>query len=380
MDDHDLPLLFPLSLYVDKAAANPKFPNSGAFTGGTGNDPTVDGANLASRGDLVLVAINYRLTTLGFLALNDSVTNGNYGFADQINALDWVRAHIQDFGGDPKKITIFGQSAGAGSVRAMMTSPKAVGKFAAAIPLSNLGGINYGTTYSQYYTITQEVDVAARAILAATNCTAAPSQVDCLRSVPAYTLSSLATVARYVVVDGTYITAPQLDVGPGLKLPFELMMGITHDDGTPFISYPQTADEAAYLAGVGLPVPPPALFPIPAGGANATLALFNMSSRLATDGIFRCVDQATVYAGLANGRFGPVFFYEFDRTYQTTGWPNLDVCVPPPTPARPFGDPSAPYLRCHSGELCEYSSLPLAGGILPTISNPKRWREGFADN
>ncbi len=149
--------------------------HGGAFTGGTGSDPTVDGGSLASRGDVVVVTINYRLTTLGFLALNDGVTNGNFGLADQINALDWVRAHIANFGGDPDRITIFGQSAGAGSVRAMMASPKAIGKFAGAIPLSNLGGINYGATYSKYYTIAEEVSVAAAAILSATNCTHAAS-------------------------------------------------------------------------------------------------------------------------------------------------------------------------------------------------------------
>lgn len=62
--------------------------HGGAFTGGTGNDPTFDGGNMASRGDVVMVAINYRLSTLGFLALDDDVTKGNFGIADQINALE----------------------------------------------------------------------------------------------------------------------------------------------------------------------------------------------------------------------------------------------------------------------------------------------------
>lgn len=83
--------------------------HGGAFTGGTGNDPTFDGANIASRGDVVMVAINYRLSTLGFLALDDGVTKGNFGIADQINALDWVQNNIKDFGGDPKRVTIVGQ-------------------------------------------------------------------------------------------------------------------------------------------------------------------------------------------------------------------------------------------------------------------------------
>ncbi|KAK5663984.1 hypothetical protein OQA88_196 [Cercophora sp. LCS_1] len=323
--------------------------HGGAFTGGTANDATFDGGNIVSRGDMVLVAINYRLSTLGFLALKDGVTNGNYGLADQITALDWIRANIASFGGDPSRITIFGQSAGAGSVRALMASPKAAGKFASAIPLSNLGGINYGTTYSKYYSIDEQLTAAGNAILAATNCTGAPSQVDCLRALPVSNLLSAGT-ARYLVVDGTYLTTSELPLTSGPPLNINLMMGITADDGGPFIRYPTTTNQSTYLSSQGFDLPPASLFPIPAL-ANETLALYNASTRLATDGIFRCVDQATVYAGLESNRFDKVWYYEFDRTYQTTGWPQTDVCEPPRTAERPHGDTRLPYFRCHSGEL-----------------------------
>lgn len=324
--------------------------HGGAFTSGTANDNTFDGGNMVSRGDVVVVATNYRLSTLGFLALDDGVTNGNFGLADQITALDWVRANIQDFGGDPDRITIFGQSAGAGSVRAMMASPKALGKFANAVPMSNLGGISYGTGYSLYYTIDQEVQATANSILAATNCTNATSQVDCLRAVPATTLVNVNNPARLLVVDGTYLTTDQLQLD-GPRLPLNLMMGNMHDDGAPFISFPQTTNETAYLASQGFSDPPASLFPIPAG-ANQTLDLYNMSSRLATDGIFRCIDQATVKRGLDTGRLGSaVYYYQFDRSYQLRGWPGTNVCEAPPTPSHPYGDPSLPYFKCHSGEL-----------------------------
>lgn len=322
--------------------------HGGAFTGGTANDATFDGANMVSRGDMVMVAINYRLSTLGFLALKDGKTNGNYGLADQITALDWVRANIQSFGGDPDRITIFGQSAGAGSVRALIASPKAAGKFASAIMLSNLGGINYGTTYSQYYTIDEQVAVAANPILAATNCTNAPSQVDCLRAVPASTLTKLGG-ARYIVVDGTYITSPSLPL-TGPRLPIKLMMGITQHDGAPMISFPQTTNQTAYYTSAGFPVPPASLFPVVPTG-NATLDLYTAGARLATDGIFRCVDQATAFSALEHGRLDQIYYYEFDRTYQTKGWPGTDVCDPPKSAKFPDGDPSKPYLKCHSGEL-----------------------------
>lgn len=106
------------------------------------------------------MTINYRLSTLGFLALDDGVINGNYGLvsfnwakikystpnlsfhlqADQITALQWVKRNIAAFGGDPSHITIFGQSAGAGSVRALVASAKAEGLFHGAIVESNLAG------------------------------------------------------------------------------------------------------------------------------------------------------------------------------------------------------------------------------------------------
>ncbi|KAI1296158.1 Alpha/Beta hydrolase protein [Xylaria venustula] len=324
--------------------------HGGAFTSGTANDEVFDGANLASRSDVVVVAVNYRLGTFGFLALQDGVTNGNFGLADQITSLDWVRNNIHNFGGDPDRITIFGQSAGAGSVRAMIASPKAIGKFAAAIPLSNLGGINYGTTYSKYMTIDQEVDEVGNAILASTNCTGASSQIQCLRSIQASELSNLGTVARYLVVDGTYLVSDELDLSKGSKLPIHLLIGTTRDDGAAFIGYPASANQTSYLSSLGFDVPSSELFPVP-NITNRTLGLFNMTARLATDGIFRCIDQATTYAALSDDLLGSIYYYEFNRTYQTTSWPQLDVCEPPKSTQYPFGDPNGEYFKCHSGEL-----------------------------
>ncbi|KAK4143660.1 Alpha/Beta hydrolase protein [Dichotomopilus funicola] len=326
--------------------------HGGAFTGGTANDPTFDGANIVSRGDMVLVAINYRLLAFGFLALKDGKTNGNFGLADQITALGWVREHIHNFGGDKDRITVFGQSAGAGSVRALIASPKAVGKFSGAIMLSNLGGINYGTTYSEYYTIDEQVDVAAKPLLAAFNCTGpATSQADCLRAIPASDLSQNGNV-RYLVVDGTYLTTPHLPVTAGGPLPLKLMMGTTAEDGAPFLTFPTTTNKTAYLTSSGFDVPSAQLFPItPTTPQNDTLSLYNTASRLATDGIFRCIDTATASSLLHHNRLKEIYYYEFDRTYQTKGWPGTDVCDAPRSATHPEGDPSKPYLRCHSGEL-----------------------------
>ncbi|OTB20383.1 hypothetical protein K445DRAFT_17661 [Daldinia sp. EC12] len=324
--------------------------HGGALINGAASDPTFDGGNLASRGDVVVVTVGYRLTTLGFLALNDGVTNGNFGLADQINALEWVRKNIQDFGGDPDRITIFGQSAGAGSVHALIASPKSIGKFAGAIPASNVASNDPSKGYTRYYTIEEEVEALGNAILEETGCANATSHVDCLRSISPHVLAGeLSTYARFPVVDGTYLTSDRLQL-EGPTLPVRIMMGTTRDDGGPFISYPTTTNETEYLQSQGYDVPPPELFPIPEL-ENKTLALFNMAVRLVTDSIFRCGDQATAYHGLRSNRFHPVYFYEFNRTYQIAEWPQLDVCEPPKTPSHPYGDPSGEYSKCHSGEL-----------------------------
>jgi carboxylesterase type B len=330
--------------------------HGGAFTSGTGNDPTFDGGNIVSRGDVVMVAINYRLSTLGFLALDDGVTKGNFGFADQINALDWVRKNIRDFGGDPARITIFGQSAGAASVRAMLASPKSIGKFTGAIPQSNLGGGGYGTTYSSWLSTGDEMTTAANSILNATNCSSAASQVDCLRNISASALVT-GTVARYLVVDGTYLTSSELILnGTSANLSsIHLMEGLMRDDGGAIISYIQTKDLSESLTKVGFNsslVVHSGLFPKPIS-LNTSLDVFNVTSRVATDTIFRCIDQATSYAGVLNNTFAPnQYFYEFNRSYQTPGWdPNTPVCDAPKTPSKPNGDPDLEYFKCHSGEL-----------------------------
>lgn len=167
------------------------FIHGGGFVVGTGADSSLDGGNMASRGDVIIVTINYRLGTLGFLALDDGSTNGNYGISDQIIALDWLHANIAAFGGDPNRITVFGQSAGAASIRTLLLSPPAIGKFVAAIPQSDVVGPGIGQNWTVYPLIKAEVAAVAKPILAATGCSDTTSQVACLRALNAETLVSL---------------------------------------------------------------------------------------------------------------------------------------------------------------------------------------------
>ncbi|HKV42040.1 MAG TPA: carboxylesterase/lipase family protein [Blastocatellia bacterium] len=110
----------------------------GGFQAGAASEPRQDGEHLSGKG-VIVVSFNYRLGVFGFLAHPDLTkesghnASGNYGLLDQVAALEWVRKNIAAFGGDPHKVTIFGESAGSFSVSALMASPLARGLFQRAI-------------------------------------------------------------------------------------------------------------------------------------------------------------------------------------------------------------------------------------------------------
>jgi para-nitrobenzyl esterase len=120
--------------------------HGGAWTFGSGSQLTYQGYNLASRGDVVVITINYRLGVFGFLNLNEVTggeipSTGNEGLLDQIAALQWVRDNIAAFGGDPNNVTIFGESAGGISVGILMAMPQARKLFHKAILESGTGNM-----------------------------------------------------------------------------------------------------------------------------------------------------------------------------------------------------------------------------------------------
>ncbi|MBQ0019189.1 MAG: carboxylesterase family protein [Bacteroidales bacterium] len=120
--------------------------HGGGYREGWGTEPEFDGQEWGNK-DVVLVSINYRLGVFGFLchpelsAESPHGVSGNYGILDQIEALKWIKKNIVQFGGDPNNVTIFGQSAGGGSVRTLCESPLARGLFHKAVIMS-ANGIN----------------------------------------------------------------------------------------------------------------------------------------------------------------------------------------------------------------------------------------------
>ncbi len=149
--------------------------HGGGFTVGASSWSVWDGAELARRGDAVVVAINYRLGALGFLALPgaDDAAHANFGLLDQIAALEWVREHAERFGGDPARITAFGNSAGAMSIAALLAAPAARGLFARAILQSGAARSAHAPAAAERVAATFAREIGA-----------APGDLDALRRAP----------------------------------------------------------------------------------------------------------------------------------------------------------------------------------------------------
>lgn len=166
----------------------------GGFTTGSGRDPNDDGTNMASRGDVVMVSMNYRLGNFGFLAFNDSIHNGNYAIGDMVTALQWISNNIQFFGGDPARVSIFGESSGASAVHALLASSKAKGLFSNAILESDPGG-PLTLSSVKYISVGESYEAYTLPLLSEAGCNATDA-LSCLRALNGTALASLTTIAK----------------------------------------------------------------------------------------------------------------------------------------------------------------------------------------
>jgi para-nitrobenzyl esterase len=168
----------------------------GGFVSGGSAVPIYDGEAMAKKG-IVFVSINYRVGVFGFFAHPELSresghgASGNYGLMDQVAALQWVRQNIAAFGGDPRNVTIAGQSAGAMSVNCLVASPLAKGLFTKAIAHS---GASFGRNSLTLQEAEAEGERVAQSIGAA-------SLAD-LRKIPAKELLEKAKHTRRPIVDG----------------------------------------------------------------------------------------------------------------------------------------------------------------------------------
>jgi len=205
--------------------------HGGGYSGGGSNEPRHNGDFLPTKG-VVLVTINYRLGVFGFLATPDLAKEdggvaGNYGMRDMVAALQWVKANIKQFGGDPDNVTIFGESAGSFAVSTLFASPMARGLFAKGIGES-------GGAFSDLLP-TDSLEAREKKDAAWVESTGAKSLAE-LRAMPADKILEAVKAKRAQfppVVDGKFLVEPEpVTYAAGRQAHVPLIAGWNRDEGS----------------------------------------------------------------------------------------------------------------------------------------------------
>ena len=296
-----------LNIFVPSAEANVKRPvmvwiHGGALIFGAGSLPIYDASAIARRG-AVVVTINYRLGPLGFFAhpaLEAKSPNGpvNFGLLDQIAALQWVRHNIAAFGGDASNVTVFGQSAGAQSVLALMASPLAAGLFDRAIAQSPYGL----PSHTRAKALATGVAIARNLGLSGPSASAAA-----LREVPAERLAALEgqalSLAPGFIVGDAALPQPVLQAFQrGSEATVPLVIGSNSDDASVALAFGiQPAALVAKLGGAKRLVR--LLYPGVADDAE-------LGRQVARDAVFTAFARRIAYLHL---RRAPTWRYYFDH-------------------------------------------------------------------
>jgi para-nitrobenzyl esterase len=227
-----------LNIWTPAAGASNLLPvmvwiHGGGFAVGSGSEPRYDGANLAARG-IVVVTLNHRLNALGFLAHPELTAesrhraSGNYGMLDLVAALEWVSRNIAAFGGDRRRVTIAGESAGSIAVSALMASPLARGLFAQAIGESGAMFPSPSRSFATLAEAEQSGFEFARKIGAAS--------LAALRSTPAPDiLAASPGIGFWPIIDGHFLSrAPAEIFSDGGQNDVPLLAGWNKDEGFNF--------------------------------------------------------------------------------------------------------------------------------------------------
>jgi para-nitrobenzyl esterase len=201
----------------------------GAFTGGAGSTPGYDGEALARKG-VIVVTYNYRVGPFGWFSHPELTresghnASGNYGLMDLTAALQWVQKNIKEFGGDPQRVTIFGESAGGALVAAMVGSPEGKGLFQRAISESASW---MGTRMAPMMTLREAEDAGARVAT-----TLGAKTLTDLRAVPAEQLQKDGRGTR-PMVDGWYVREDlSTTFAQGRQKNVDVLAGSNKDEGT----------------------------------------------------------------------------------------------------------------------------------------------------
>ncbi|BDX34154.1 carboxylic ester hydrolase [Mycobacterium antarcticum] len=289
--------------------------HGGAFINGSAN--IYDSRWLASRGDIIVVTLNYRLGALGFLAhpaLGAPGAVGNYGLSDQQAALRWVHDNIAGFGGDPDAVTIAGESAGGMSVCDHLVAPGSEGLFRAAIIQSGPCQAQVALPEAQRTSIAYARDAG---------CEDLRTVADCLRGLPAERLRKpvwyyrIGDDALSGPVTGTTVlpTDPMVAIARAQAAKVPVMIGTNHDEFTLFVALEYLRLKQPYTAAQY----PKLLTQTFGRDARAVEARYPLEryqgsvplaySAAVTDGVFACVADRMA-DGLA--KTDSVYAYEFN--------------------------------------------------------------------
>jgi para-nitrobenzyl esterase len=225
----------------------------GGFKIGSGSEPWYNGAHLAKKG-VIVVTVNYRLDVFGFLshpeltAESNDHASGNYGLLDQIAAIGWVKRNIAAFGGDPRRTTVFGESAGSISVSALMASPLAHGLFEHVIGESGAMLFPDKSLYALAPLARAEQAGAKFAELLSAHSIAelreqaAAAVLDALTKNP-----DIPRISRGPIIDGQVLPVSPAEIfAKGQQSDVTLLAGSTSDEGTLFTARAQQATPETY--------------------------------------------------------------------------------------------------------------------------------------
>ncbi|XP_076058871.1 juvenile hormone esterase-like [Oratosquilla oratoria] len=230
-----VPLVYPVMVFI----------HGGAYLSG---DSASYGPEVLLDHDVILVVLQYRLGIFGFLSTEDSIIPGNFGLKDQTLALRWIQKNIKHFGGNPDKVTIFGESAGGSSVMYQMLIPEAKGLFS--------GGIMQSGSALHKWAIADTHATTARQIGQTVNCSldeGSRAYLTCMQNISASLLVSTVTDSYKVVyvpfdmvprVDGVYLRDhPASLVASGQYHQVPVIVGVTAQEGAIFTNYLYRWDE-----------------------------------------------------------------------------------------------------------------------------------------
>ncbi len=293
------------------------FVHGGGNVQGSGSEPYYDGRTFAANARGVVVTANYRLGTLGWLALPELASetrrgvSGNYGSLDQLAALRWIRRNAAAFGGDPSRVLVFGESAGGVDACTLAASPLARGLFSSALVES--GGC--------FQPSTQKVEAFGATVADALGCAGAADPAACLRGLPAGTVLERFPPAVSITSNSGQLFGPAvdgflLDESPidafrnGHANAVAFAIGANADETGAAVPRGITSEadyQAAVRAQYGALLAPAILARYPASAyPSPRKALVAVT----TDQRFVCPSRAVARAA-AQGARGPVFRYFF---------------------------------------------------------------------